>query len=435
MGFKDKIVSRYRFDVNEVVKRYEDFICYSLVTTTSFQNIVDGKVNHKRRNLQLLLLLDYVLYSIPKYIFFCHLYFRDEETRKYYQYILADYGEEMGMLGKTFNFCYPLFTTGLLINYLVTRKFEGQGHLEFLTDWLRRIPKKTKTEEETQEESEEEPGQTGLDNEAKHRLMKELHYKTIVAKIMARMTNNAVHGYDFIALVLFLYNQRPSLVVTVVAVYHWFTMALCIEVSANQFYGLFLSYVMTTDYFKEVIGGMMRKIDNIKATRITNQNLTEVLDDYDAMMKDFVKYNKALKPLLRNLVDFYVFGLTAAFFMFTIDTDAWMLTIMIGTAGGYSFSMLVAGVYVSQLCAVTTDLHNNLSSLCAKSAGDQRQRLSVNSLFRLKHVIQELGSFETDGQFVIGLRDGEGAATSRMEIFDLTMDTVSNTLMVLGWLQ
>ena len=97
--------------------------------------------------------------------------------------------------------------------------------------------------------------------------------------------------------------------------------------------------------------------------------------------------------------------------------------------------MLVAGVYVSQLCAVTTDLHNNLSSLCAKSVEDQRQRLSLSNLFRLKHVIQELGSLETEGQFVIGLRGGEGAATSRMEIFDLTMDTVCNTLMVLDWLQ
>ena len=51
-------------------------------------------------------------------------------------------------------------------------------------------------------------------------------------------------------------------------------------------------------------------------------------------------------------------------------------------------------------------------------------------MFRLKHIIQELGSLETDGQFVIGLRDGDRGATSRMQIFDLTMETVSNTLMI-----
>ena len=95
--------------------------------------------------------------------------------------------------------------------------------------------------------------------------------------------------------------------------------------------------------------------------------------------------------------------------------------------------MLATGVYFSQLHSKVAELHNTLASLCARHAGSKRQRLSLNCMFRLKHVIQELGSLETDGQFVIGLRDGEGAATSRMEIFDLTMDTLSNTLMILGF--
>ena len=95
--------------------------------------------------------------------------------------------------------------------------------------------------------------------------------------------------------------------------------------------------------------------------------------------------------------------------------------------------MLATGVYISQLHAKVIELHNTLSSLCARHVRDQRQRLSLNCMVRLKHIIQELGSLETDGQFVIGLRDGEGAATSRMEIFNLTMETVSNTLMILGF--
>ena len=104
---------------------------------------------------------------------------------------------------------------------------------------------------------------------------------------------------------------------------------------------------------------------------------------------------------------------------------------MIVPAAGYAFMMLATGVYISQLYAKVTELHNTLSSLCARHAGDQRQRLSLNCMFRLKHIICELGSLETEGQFVIGLRDGEGAATSRLEIFDLTMETVSNTLLIL----
>ena len=107
--------------------------------------------------------------------------------------------------------------------------------------------------------------------------------------------------------------------------------------------------------------------------------------------------------------------------------EKWMLAVIVVAVGGYAFIMLATGVYVSQLHAQVIELHNTLSSLCARHAGDQRQRLSLNCMFRLKHVICELGSLETDGQFVIGFRDGEGAATSRTEIFDLTMETFTNT--------
>ena len=190
---------------------------------------------------------------------------------------------------------------------------------------------------------------------------------------------------------------------------------------------------MTTDYFKVVIKNIIRKVENLKTEEMTNRNVSSILDDYDFMMSDFKKYNRVLKPLLANLVHFYMFGLMVAFFMFTIETEIWMLATMIISGGGIAFVMLVSGVYVSQLPAKIIQLHNTLASLCARHAVDKRQRLSLYCLFRLKYVICELGSLETDGQFVIGLIDGEGAATSRMEIFDLTMQTVSNTLMVLGF--
>ena len=208
-------------------------------------------------------------------------------------------------------------------------------------------------------------------------------------------------------------------------------MLVCIEVGCHHLYSLYLSYVVTTDYFKVVITNIIRKVEDLKTKETTNGNVNSILDDYDFMISDFKKYNRVLKPLLGNLVHFYMFGLTVPLTMFTIKTEIWMLVIMIVTAGGLSFVMLVTGVYVSQLYAKVIELHNTLASLCARHAGDHRQRLSLNIMFRLKHVIQELGSLETDGQFVIGLRDGEGAATSRQEVFDLTMETVSNTLMIL----
>ena len=428
---KDKIKAKYRLDVNQVVQAYDAFLQYGLVTTSSFQDILDGKINRKRRALQLMFMLHYWLYLIPRYSLVCLLYFQDEKTRTHYQYILADYAEEMGMLGRTFNVCYIIFSIGIFVNDMVMRKFEGQGSLEFLTDWLKRIPKKPSIEEGDTDEV-TAPGD--LDNESRHKLISGLHYKSIFARIMARTISIAVQSFDLIAFPIFIYKRRPFLWIICLGLWNCITMLICLEISGYHHYSLYLSYVVTTDYFIVVINNMIRKVEDLKNKGMTNGNLTCILDDYDFMMNDFKNYNRVLKPLLGNLVHFYIFGLTSAFFMFTIKTEIWMLSTMIVAATGYAFIMLATGVYVTQLNAKVTELHNTLASLCARHAGDKRQSLSLNCMFRLKYTIQELGSLETDGQFVIGLRDGEGAATSRLEIFDLTMETVSNTLMILGFI-
>ena len=122
---KDKIQAKYKLDVNRVVQEYDAFLQYPLVTTSSFQDILDGKLNRRRRALQLTMMLHYWLYLIPRYCFVSLLYFADEKTRMYYQYILADYAEEMGMLGRTLNICYVVYSIGIFLNVIVIRKFEA----------------------------------------------------------------------------------------------------------------------------------------------------------------------------------------------------------------------------------------------------------------------------------------------------------------------
>ena len=425
---KDKFQAKYKLDVNQVVKEYDAFLQYPLVTTSLFQDILVGKLNERRRAFQLTSMFFLWLYLVPRYSLVTLLYFQDEKTRVHYQYILADYTEEMGILGRTFNVGYIIFDIGMFVNVVVMRKFEAQGSLEFLTDWLKRIPKKTRIQDR---DTDEITAAGDLDNKSRHKLISGLHYKCILARNMARTTSKAVQSFELIAFPVFIYKQRPSFFIICLGLWNFITRLTCIEIGSYHFHSLYLSYVVTTDYFKLVITKLIRKVEDLKTKEMTNRTVTSILDDYDAMMSDFKKYNRVLKPLLRNLVHFYSFALTILFFGFTIKTEIWMLATIIFGAGGLSFVMLATGVYLSQLHAKVIELHNTLASLCARHAGDERQRLSTNCMFRLKHIIQELGSLETDGQFVIGLRDGEGAATSRMEIFDLTMETVSNTLMIL----
>ena len=429
---KNKIKAKYRLDVDQVVQEYDAFLQHGLVTTSSFQNILDGKLNRKRRALQLTVMLYFWLYLIPRYGFVSLLYFQDEVTRIHYQYILADYAEQMGILGRTMNVGYIVFIIEIFLNNIVMKKFEARGSLEFLTDWLKRIPKKRSIEDGNRDEI---TSSGDLDNESRHKLISGLHYKLIFTKVMARNAINANQLFELIAFAVFIYKRRPSFFVVLLGLWNCITLMICHETSASHLHGLYLSYVVTIDYFKVVINNIIRKVEDLKTKEITNLNVSGILDDYDAMMSDFKKYNRVLKPLLGNLVHFYIFGLTTVFLLLTIEAEIWMLAIMIVAAATYAFLILATGVYVSQLYIKVTELHNTLVSFCARQTGDRRQRLSLNCMFRLKHVIQELGSRETDGQFVIGLRDGEGAATSRMQIFDMTMDTVSNTLMILKFVK
>ena len=427
---QDKIKAKYRLDVNQVVQEYDAFLQHALLTSSCFQDILDGKLNRRRRALQLTIMLYECLYMIPRYSFVSLLYFQNEQTRMHYQYILADYAEEMGIMGRTCNIAIIIFAIGVLVNYIVMRKFEGQGSVEFLTDWLKRIPKKTSIEDGETDEI-KTPGD--LENESKHKLISGLHYKLIIARVMARIVMKAGQLFELLGFAVFMYKRRPSFFITCVGLFNCITILICYTICAYHLHSLYLSYVVTTDYFNLVINSIILKVEDFKTKEMTNRNVTSILDKYDFMMNDFKKYNRVLKPLLRNLVYFYISGLTILFLMFAIKTETWMLATMIVLAAGYAFMILVTGVYVSQLNAKVTHLHNTFISLCARHAGDKRKLLSLNCMFRLKHVICELGNLEKDGQFVIGLRDGEGAATSRLEIFDLTMETVSNTLMILGF--
>ena len=51
-------------------------------------------------------------------------------------------------------------------------------------------------------------------------------------------------------------------------------------------------------------------------------------------------------------------------------------------------------------------------------------------LRQLLLAIKELGNERANGQFVLGITDGEGGVTSLLQIFDLTLQTVGLTLMV-----
>ena len=411
----------FPLDVTKVVFNYEQFLQSALVTTTSFQDILDGKLNRRNRFWQLLYLIYLLVYFLPKSLFLSYAYTRNTATRVYYQQLLADYAEEFGLLGRTHIVCCVAFFGQNVLNTFFLRRYESKASLHFLTNWLHRIPGKTSSEENN-------PINDDLDDESKKELISQLHYKTVMAKLAARQTNFALAVFETIAFVMFLYNQRPSLLVSCLATFNWFTFALYITFPGCHFHALYLSFIAVTDYFLIRIQQTQKRVIQLQTSQLTDKNMTQVLNDYDQLMSVFKKYSN-IRHLLRNMVQFYAFGLTGVLFLGSTITEPWMAAFIITIVAGYALMILANGIYISQLHSKVFQLHSELASIPARHS--RNRGVSLKNLLRLKLAIKELGSLETNGQFVIGLRDGDGAATSRQEIFDLTMTTLANTLMLM----
>ena len=79
--------------------------------------------------------------------------------------------------------------------------------------------------------------------------------------------------------------------------------------------------------------------------------------------------------------------------------------------------------------------HNELTSVVARHP---RNKSFFDNLFRLRLIIREFGSLETDGQFVIGLRDGEGSAILRFAKtanLSAALTTLSNTFLMIEFMK
>ena len=94
----------------------------------------------------------------------------------------------------------------------------------------------------------------------------------------------------------------------------------------------------------------MKRIDSIQKNGMTNQSLTEILNDYDQMLTVFNKYNKVLKHILRKC------------------------------AARYAFTILVTRVYISKVHTLIFQLHNKLYAFSAEHAINKPSRLSLKNI-------------------------------------------------------
>jgi len=97
-----------------------------------------------------------------------------------------------------------------------------------------------------------------------------------------------------------------------------------------------------------------------------------------------------------------------------------------------SVAIMIPGLYVGRLHTKTMSLYKELNSLFSRTVCEKNENLMLRIKIRrsLMLAIKEVGNRHKDGQFVVGLRDGNGPPTSSNEMMHLTLETISYTLMM-----
>ena len=409
------------FEAQEILEEYERYLCYSFVINSSFQEIVEGRLNKKRRRLHLLVLVVLGVYVVPRFAFLSAFYFQSKDVQDYYLYWFADYTQQVhGLLGKTWNALYIIFPSYLCINMTLLRRLEEKGSLSFVTDCIKY--KQLKRRKNFNDELDE--SQT-VDNE----LLKKLKWKTTVAKFLGRNGVISLGTYDVVTLVFYLCTVKPAALPAVLAVVNCIVCCCLYFPNCNFFMALYLSYEVTADSFTSSVKKLKKKIANFKEN-ITDDGITGLLHKYDELLQTFKRHDQVLRQFLNFMVHFYLFGLSSLLFMTTIDAELWMKSVMIAAGACYSFMILKTGLCVGQVDSRLVELYHDLNSLSI-SIASKGNNVSLKTQIRLRLSIKELGNRQKDGQFVLGLRDGRGPPISRFQIFYLTTETIFNVLMII----
>ena len=408
---------------DQVIDLYESCLRNALIISTSFKGIKQNNLDPKRRLLQTIFLLALGGYGVPRYFTLCFLNLKDEETRKSFEFFLPNYLEQLGLIGKVFNFCYIIFGTIIAIDMIHFRIFESKGRLDYLTnmDSLRCSRKSSSIEVDSNQ----------FLGEVKEKLLKRMRTKLMILKNYMFLSYLSLDSYHLISCPLYLYNERPHLITSILIVVDVLIQLFVYYYASCLFMNTYMSYILTVDYFSARIDFMMK---GLKESISLYDKISRLLIQYNQLMNDFAKQDYLLKYLLRNMMYCYYSGLTMFFFLFTIDMNPFLRVFLLISVCILAVMMLLTGLYFGSLHSMTLVLYGDLNSMAARNC----HSITSYEVFKPRRIllncIKEIGSQQTDGQYVFGLRDGHGPAISSLEMFHLTMAAISNTLMVMEFM-
>jgi len=251
-------------------------------------------------------------YNVPRYSFICFLYLKDEETKRSWEFYLPNYFEVFGLFGKVFNCLFAVFGLLIFLDMMYLRAFQLKGRVDYLTnmDTLRERNDYRNSVAMIEVVDQKEEIEF-LGKQKKEKLLKGMRTKLLFLNKSILMLFCSTYMYHLLACPLFLYNRPHIMTIMNVVIMSFFCYF-----SDHFILNLFLSYVITVDYFSSRIKFMLRRL---KEEIPVEDTITRVIIQYNKLMMDFKNQDYLLKYLLRNMMSAHILGLSFLFFMFTIN--------------------------------------------------------------------------------------------------------------------
>ena len=401
-------------DGQEVLKDFEASLMNSFITSSSFKDIVHSNLNQKGRRKQLMVILFLALYAIPVYGIHSVLFYFKDVKWTLFQILFPDFFGYIPLIIPMLTHITVLLLINVVLDKVLLWKFEVKNSLEFLTD-LRSLIKVRRY--------------FGLNDDEINRLLKTIKTKTIVFKMIivgSIVTIFLVHttGMGFM-----FFKNPPSAAYALYAVSYFTIPTMMGVIIFVHFFNLYLAYIIMTDCLKARIKSVTNRLETHRLEKKDYSNLLPVLSEVGSIFQTLKDYNKTLKFFLRNMIYFFRTGLCALFVLMSLDMDVYVRALINFPVLASVCVVIMTGLYVSSTKDMLFLLYKKLNTCYVRCMQGSEYPLKLK--FEIRLLIKELGNNDKDGHFVLGFTDGNGPEISKMEITNLILDTIANSMMFL----
>ena len=400
-------------DGQEILKDFEATLMNSFITSSSFEDIVHSNLNQKGRRKQLMVILFLALYAIPVYGIHSVLFYFKDVKWTLFQTVFPDFCGHIPLVIPLITHITVIFLINVAADKILLWKFEGKNCLGFLTDMRSLI---------------EGRRYFGLNDEEINRLLKTIKMKAILFKLTIASTVVTDFLVETTCIGFMFYKNPPSAAYALYAVPYLALPSLVNIMILVHFFNIYLAYIIMTDCLAARIKSVINRLETHRTEKKDYSNLLTVLAEIDSIFETLKDYNKAMKFLLRNLIYFFRTGLCALLVLTSLDMNVYVRAVMTFPVLSIICVIIMTGLYVSGTKDMLFLLYKELNTCYVRSIQGSGYLLKLK--FKARLLIKELGNNNKDGHFVLGFSDGNGPEISKMEITNLILDTVGNSMMI-----